>query len=150
MTIREAKLNDVDALVRLHATGFEAGWDAASLAEFVQNEIVLVIGEPVMGFIIVRQTLDEAEIMTLVVDPGVRRSGRGALLLVETLNRLAKSGTKTVFLEVASENEAAIGLYQRTGFSQIGLRKAYYSRQLVPPIDAIVMSQSLASPYNCS
>jgi [ribosomal protein S18]-alanine N-acetyltransferase len=150
VTTRVATLADVDALVALHASGFEAGWDTASFLEFLQNEMVLVSGVPPTGLVIVRRTLDEAEIMTLVVDPRARRAGQGGDLLKDALDRVNLCGAKTVFLEVASDNGAAIALYRKAGFVHIGLRKAYYARQSGSAVDAVVMSKSLTTPGKCS
>jgi [ribosomal protein S18]-alanine N-acetyltransferase len=144
MTIRAATAANIDALVALHARVFEAGWDHGELSDFVERDLVLVADDPVIGFIIIRQALDEAEIITLVVDPLARKLGHGALLLRQALDSLLKNNVAKVFLEVAIDNYPAICLYQGAGFLQIGLRKAYYKRQTGPAIDALVMSKRLA------
>jgi [ribosomal protein S18]-alanine N-acetyltransferase len=144
MIVRAGIAADVEAMARLHATGFEPGWDGATLAELVHNDCVIVAGEPVTGFIVAREALDEAEIITLVVDPARQRAGQGHALLTHLMSKLLKAGVDRVFLEVARDNVAAIGLYETAGFSQIGLRKAYYQRVSRPACDALVMSKQLA------
>ena len=47
-------------------------------------------------------------------------------------------GAKNLFLEVARDNTAALGLYQSAGFSEIGIRPKYYDG-----VDAILMSRAL-------
>jgi [ribosomal protein S18]-alanine N-acetyltransferase len=66
---------------------------------------------------------EEAEILTLGVDPNLRRRGAGKALL----DGLLALEIKTLFLEVANSNEDAIKLYQQANFVQVGLRKAYYA-----------------------
>lgn len=144
MTIRAATADDIKALAALHASGFEAGWDSAALSGFLERDLILVAGDPLIGFIIARQTLDEAEILTLVVDRLVRKAGHGASLLWHALESLLKSNIARVFLEVADDNHGAIALYQSAGFTQIGLRKAYYKRRTGRAVDALVMSKRLA------
>ena len=63
-----------------------------------------------------RRAVDEAEILTVVVDPSARRNGCGQRLLGAHLSRLAALGVTTVFLEVEEENVAALALYRRFGF----------------------------------
>jgi len=65
----------------------------------------------------------EYEVHTIGVDPVHQGRGIGRRLLTELLD-FAEGGV--VFLEVRTDNEAAIGLYRSVGFEQIGLRKRYY------------------------
>ena len=65
----------------------------------------------------------EYEIHTIGVDPAFQGRGVGRELLTRLLE-LADGGA--VFLEVRTDNEAAIGLYEGAGFVNVGLRKRYY------------------------
>lgn len=65
----------------------------------------------------------EYEVHTIGVDPGYQGQGIGRRLLNELLD-FAAGGV--VFLEVRTDNDAAIGLYRSAGFEQIGLRRRYY------------------------
>lgn len=65
----------------------------------------------------------EYEIHTIGVDPEFQGQGIGRRLLDHMLD-FASGGT--VFLEVRTDNEPAIKLYESAGFVNIGLRKRYY------------------------
>ncbi len=65
----------------------------------------------------------EYEIHTIGVDPAYQGQGIGRRLLAGLLE-FADGGV--VFLEVRTDNEAAIGLYRSAGFVDVGLRKRYY------------------------
>ena len=67
----------------------------------------------------------EYEIHTIGVDPAFQGHGIGRRLLEALLARADADGA-AVFLEVRTDNAAAIGLYENTGFVTIGLRKRYY------------------------
>ncbi|ATL65823.1 ribosomal protein S18-alanine N-acetyltransferase [Nocardia terpenica] len=67
----------------------------------------------------------EAEVHTIGVDPECHRGGIGTLLLRALLSEAGRRGGP-VFLEVRTDNAAAIALYQKHGFHIIGLRKNYY------------------------
>ena len=67
----------------------------------------------------------EYEIHTIAVDPVLRRRGIGAALLGRLLG-VADAAPGPVYLEVRTDNEAAIGLYAAHGFDTVGLRKRYY------------------------
>ena len=65
----------------------------------------------------------EYEIHTIGVDPAYQGQGIGRGMLAELLE-YASGGT--VFLEVRTDNEPAIALYQSVGFVRVGLRRRYY------------------------
>lgn len=65
----------------------------------------------------------EYEIHTIGVDPAYQGQGIGRRMLADLLE-YADGGT--VFLEVRTDNEAAIALYQSAGFIKVGVRKHYY------------------------
>ncbi|MFF0815523.1 ribosomal protein S18-alanine N-acetyltransferase [Rhodococcus sp. NPDC003318] len=67
----------------------------------------------------------ESEVHTIGVDPAHRRRGLGSVLLDELL-RLADRHGGPVFLEVRTDNDAALALYRREGFEIVGTRRNYY------------------------
>lgn len=67
----------------------------------------------------------EATVHTIGVDPAWQRRGVGRALLGRLLGIADEAGA-AVFLEVRTDNTAAITLYEAHGFRTIGLRKRYY------------------------
>jgi ribosomal-protein-alanine N-acetyltransferase len=67
----------------------------------------------------------ESSVHTIGVDPGRQGAGVGTALL-RTLLAIADAERAPVFLEVRTDNDPAIRLYQRHGFVQMGLRRNYY------------------------
>ncbi|SFA41512.1 ribosomal-protein-alanine N-acetyltransferase [Rhodococcoides kroppenstedtii] len=67
----------------------------------------------------------EAEIHTIGVDPSAQRRGIGRALLTDALAAADAHGGP-VFLEVRTDNDAALALYRSTGFSVVGTRRNYY------------------------
>ena len=65
----------------------------------------------------------EYEVHTICVDSRLQGKGIGRVLL-DHLLAIADGGT--VFLEVRTDNVAAIALYESVGFTVVGLRKRYY------------------------
>ena len=65
----------------------------------------------------------EYEMHTIGVDPAYQGRGIGRRLLTDLLELAAGS---VVFLEVRTDNVAAIALYESVGFVSVGLRKRYY------------------------
>lgn len=77
----------------------------------------------VVGYAGLAANTDDAGIQTIGVQPGLQGRGLGRALLAALL---VAAGDRRVVLEVRTDNEAAIGLYQSSGFRRIGLRRKYY------------------------
>jgi ribosomal-protein-alanine N-acetyltransferase len=67
----------------------------------------------------------EANVHTIGVDPEWQGKGVGRALLRALIAR-ADEFAAPVYLEVRTDNEAAIGLYEAHGFTRIGMRRRYY------------------------
>ncbi len=84
-------------------------------------------GETVIGYAGIsrlgRTPPFEYEVHTIGVDPAYQGRGIGRRLLDALL---AFAGGDVVYLEVRTDNEAAIALYRSVGFTQVGLRRRYY------------------------
>lgn len=65
----------------------------------------------------------EYEIHTIGVDPAHQGRGIGRRMLADLLE-FADGGV--IFLEVRTDNQPAIALYESVGFVTVGLRKRYY------------------------
>jgi [ribosomal protein S18]-alanine N-acetyltransferase len=130
-------------MATIHAAAFSTPrpWTEAELAEMLTNPLVFALDRP-GGFLVGRVVAGEAELLTIAVDPALRRQGTGAALMAAFLDHARRAGADRAFLEVADDNTAARALYQRSGFVVIGRRKAYYHGP-AGRIDAILMAQSL-------
>lgn len=82
---------------------------------------------------------DTAEILTIGVVPAARRRGLARLMLAHLLGEVAGRGAREVFLEVRTDNLAAITLYESDGFVRVGTRRGYYDGGRV---DAITMRRA--------
>ncbi|MGB3356406.1 MAG: ribosomal protein S18-alanine N-acetyltransferase [Mycobacterium sp.] len=65
----------------------------------------------------------EYEIHTIGVDPAYQGQGIGRELLLRLFEYAEDA---TIFLEVRTDNVAAIALYENHGFTRVGVRKRYY------------------------
>jgi len=95
------------------------------------------------GFILSRVAGGEAEILTLAVAPEWRRLGVATSLLKPHLQGLVEARVTRLFLEVSAENVAALALYKKLGFEQVGERKAYYRAANNELTAALIMRRDL-------
>ena len=94
----------------------------------------------IAGFIITARQDVHAHIITIDVLELHRRAGLGASLLRRAEARLRKRGAREVWLETATNNEAAIAFWNKHGYRTRGRIRNYYPGGL----DAFCMSKSLA------
>ena len=93
----------------------------------------------VLGYAGMTAVLDEGYIDNVAVLPELRRQGIAGLLLTELLRRSEERKLSFVTLEVREHNAPAVALYEKFGFSPVGLRKNYYEK---PRENAILMTKS--------
>jgi ribosomal-protein-alanine N-acetyltransferase len=142
---------DLDRASRLHRESFEPlgerGWTRHDIAGLLSSPgvagFLLTDGSADIGMAICRVVADEAELLTVAVDPAHRRRGAARLLLGAVADRVRDEGARTLFLEVGADNPGARALYDSHGFSAAGRRAGYYTRAGRPAVDAIVMRLNL-------
>jgi ribosomal-protein-alanine N-acetyltransferase len=149
-TIRPLRAEAAEACAAIHQSGFAHPWSAGELAALLASPTTLASAalDPatgrLRGFALSRLAADEAEVLTIAVDPALRGRGVGADLLREHLTRATLSGARAIFLEVDPDNGAAIALYRRFGFRDVGRREGYYRLKDGQSASAIVMRKDLA------
>jgi [ribosomal protein S18]-alanine N-acetyltransferase len=136
---------DPALLAALHASAFDSPWDAAALSDLLLADGVDAVCEP-DGFILMRTTVYEAEILTLAVRPEARGRGLGADLVRRGLAAAAGRGARRVVLEVADDNGAARAIYAKAGFEQAAVRPRYYARPDGSRRDALLLALNLPDP----
>ncbi len=147
--IRSLVAADVAAMSQLHRSGFVSGWSAAALGDLVSSPHTLAPGAfdedqgapRLTGFALVSVVADEAEVLTLVVDPGLRRRGIARRLLEQVIVSAIASGASRLVLDVSQANTAARALYGDFTFREVARRPGYYRSR--GGADAVVMKLSL-------
>ena len=95
-------------------------FDGPAFAGFVSLE-----EKKICGYVLVHRTQYHVDILSLGTVLTHQRRGHADLLLATLI---AKTRGVTFFLEVAADNEAALNLYRKNGFSEAGRRLRYYKR----------------------
>ncbi|MDP0928356.1 GNAT family N-acetyltransferase [Paracoccus onubensis] len=127
-------------LSALHARCFTIPrpWSADEFAALLETRGCFLLTRP-NGFLLGRAIADEAELLTLAVDPATRRKGIGRGLVREFVLAAQAKDAGHLFLEVASDNLPAQALYAALGWQQAGRRPDYYA----PGLDALILRLNL-------
>lgn len=148
--IRKVRTEDYPALFALDQACFAPGisWSRAELQYFLKypGNIALAAEDDqstLAGFAIGgmhrRRGKVLGRLITIDVNPSVRRRGIGQALLSEIQDRLLHAGAAALLLEVAVDNLVAQRFYEKHGFVRTGRIPGYYLGR----IDALVMEKQL-------
>jgi [ribosomal protein S18]-alanine N-acetyltransferase len=147
-TVEPATLRDASRLAQLHATSFHRGWGENEFESMLAERNTLVhrlrLGRKMIGFAVSRMGADEAEILSIAIDPNYRGRSLSRDLLLTHLGHLAGRGIRTIFLEVEENNQPARRLYERAGFTVVGRRERYYRQANGEQLNALLMRRDLS------
>lgn len=133
LMLRAGFARDIDAVERLMEAAFDPRWGEAwtrgqCLGVLAMPGVRLTLAyadERPAGFAMVRQVVDEVELLLIAVAPAARRRGVGQALLRAVLADAQDENARQVHLEVRAGNDAA-RLYTAAGFAKVGERRGYY------------------------
>ena len=141
--ILPAEPADAAALAALSAEALPPGWPAAdfaaSCADANRTVLKAMDGAAFGRFIVLQFAADEAEILSIAVAMERRRRGTGSAIMRAAADTCRERAVSSVYLEVAEDNGAALGLYARHGFEVAGKRKDYYQAARPAPATALIM-----------
>ena len=140
MLIRRMTAQAVEKVARFESANFTQPWSKnAFIAALQSKDNILLVAEhdsEIIGYICMYVVLDEGEITNVAVAYSARGGGVGSLIMQEAFVCAAKVGVQRIVLEVRVSNEPAIGLYEKMGFKELGIRKGFYD---MPKEDAYIM-----------
>ena len=91
------------------------------------NILVLDQAQTLCGWLTASTLFDESELELIMVSPQARRQGLAQGLMQAWFASIESIPVHLCMLEVRESNQAALALYQKLGFAQVGLRKNYYA-----------------------
>ena len=143
MEITEMTLKDLEGMKDTLYSDFDNFWSYNVLKQELENKdttyIVAKENNEILGFAGIIICLDEATLNNIVVKKYHRGRGLGGELLDTLIDLCTEMNIKTLTLEVNCTNKPAIGLYEKFGFKNLGIRKKYYNNSQ----DAIIMTNYL-------
>ena len=143
--IADVSLEHIAEINELEKLCFSLPWSRQALISQLPDDMhmfIAAIGDDgqVLGYVGMMYVLDEGYISNVAVSPEHRRLGIADALINALIDRANEKSLSFVTLEVRKSNVPAIELYIKNGFSEVGLRKNYYTK---PTEDAILMTRFL-------
>ncbi|HET8924460.1 MAG TPA: N-acetyltransferase [Candidatus Acidoferrum sp.] len=135
-TLRSYEPHDFAALHKLDQACFPPGisYSKTTLRYFLTlasaDCVVAIEDNHIAGFILSEENPPLAHIVTLDVAEKHRRRGVGSALLQKLESNLGARGVRSILLETATENEAAVAFWQWHGYRIEATLKRYYLGRL--------------------
>lgn len=128
--IEEMTIEDFYSIENILQIEFDEFWTSSILKSELENDlskyIVAKDENQIVGFAGIIILPDDVEITNIVTKKNERKKGIGKRLL-DKLIQMAFELKKDISLEVNEVNTAAINLYKKAGFEEVGIRKKYYN-----------------------
>lgn len=146
MDFRRSRPEDARGIEEMEYSVFPDPWSYRDVVDLISTEGAMcfsaVDNGRVVAYVLGRIIPPEGEIYRVAVRPEYRRRGIAYRLLDFAMKTSRGAGLECAFLEVRSQNTAAISLYTAYGFTEVGRRRDYYRD---PKDDAIVMLRGISA-----
>ncbi len=141
ISIRRMEEKDLPQVAAIERATFSLPWSEEGFRTSLNSADTLYLAavdeqEQVVGYCGILRSFDEGEITNVAIAENYRKNGIGYQMLSELLSQGRKIGITRFLLEVRAGNTPAIHLYQKLGFTALGIRKKFYER---PIEDAVIM-----------
>lgn len=140
--------DDLPAVLEIEADLFPIdAWSKelflGELAEVSNSRDIAVatMDSVIVGYASFRYVGKQGDVNTVAVSSGQQGNGIGTALMDWLESQAALRNVREVFLEVRSDNEAAMKMYTSRGYERIDVRRNYYGNT----IDANIMRKRVAN-----
>lgn len=140
VVLRPMRWWDIEQVRAIEAALFEADpWSVeqfwSELAQPTRDYTVATVGDDIVGYAGLFALPPDSDVQTIAVAQSAQGSGIGRRLLQRLIDTARDRGCLQLLLEVRSDNNPAIAMYEGFGFTRISRRRDYYG----PGIDALIM-----------
>jgi ribosomal-protein-alanine N-acetyltransferase len=145
LLLRAMVREDIAAIAAMECAIHRFPWTRGNFSDALENGYWCKVAEldgSIAGYAVLMPALDEVELLDIGIAAGQQGRGLGAELLRQLLELAGGRGMRRMLLEVRPSNAAALALYRRHGFVEIGRRRDYYAAGEQRE-DAIVMERIL-------
>lgn len=150
ISCKKLSIDDLSTIMAIGRQAMEIAWSASMMKDSLRAAHCQAWGifeeDRLVGYGVLSVVFDEAELLSMAIDPIYQRRGYGKKLLEHLMFQALRSGAESLYLELRVTNLPAISLYDKMGFERIGIRKNYYpTTDITVREDAILMKRLLAA-----
>jgi ribosomal-protein-alanine N-acetyltransferase len=120
----------LDAVMAIEQAAYALPWTRGNFVDSIAGghlaQCLFDDGGVLLGYCVAMLAAGEAHLLNLTVAPAEQRHGHARTMLDALTAGCVQGGATQLRLEVRQSNERARKLYRHHGFTELGLRKAYY------------------------
>lgn len=129
--VLEMKEADIEEVLEIENACFSTPWSKDAFKLEIKNKfahyVIAKVDGKIVGYGGIWLIIDEGHITNIAVKKEFRDMKVGSHLLKALIELSKERNITSMTLEVRESNIAAQRLYEKYGFKEVGLRKAYYS-----------------------
>ena len=127
------QLHHLSDIISIENSAFNKPWTRNQIKDEIQSNLdsenwVYIMNELVAGYFFGWILHDEFHFNNIAVHPEYIRRSIGKELIQHIISRVIYFDVKVILLEVSAKNIPAQKCYQSLDFTQMGIRKDYYSK----------------------
>jgi ribosomal-protein-alanine N-acetyltransferase len=129
LQFRPMQMADLDAIMAIEPTIYPYPWSRGNFSDSLDAGYSGWVYEEdgrIIGYAVLMLVLDEAHLLNISIAKSHQGRGLGRALLEYMMQIARGHGAANIFLEVRPSNQAAIHLYESTGFNEMAIRRGYY------------------------
>jgi ribosomal-protein-alanine N-acetyltransferase len=129
LQFRPMQMADLDAIMAIEPTIYPYPWSRGNFSDSLDAGYSGWVYEEdgrIIGYAVLMLVLDEAHLLNISIAKNHQGRGLGRVLLEYMMQIARGHGAANIFLEVRPSNQAAIHLYESTGFNEMAIRRGYY------------------------
>jgi len=145
LILRPMVREDIEVVSVIERAIHRFPWTPGNFSDALDNGYVCRVAElggTIAGYAVMMPAVDEVELLDIGIVAEYQGRGLGSDLLQRMMELARSINMQRMFLEVRPSNIAALALYGKHGFREIGVRRGYYAAGDERE-DAIVMERIL-------
>ncbi|MBQ7288701.1 MAG: ribosomal protein S18-alanine N-acetyltransferase [Clostridia bacterium] len=142
-------VQDAPAVAALEQQCFSEPWSEKGITDAYRNGTAFFVAKTdreVVGYAGVQITVDTGYVTNIAVDNRFRGRSIGRALTARLCAACLEKQAESITLEVRPSNWAAVSLYRKLGFAEVGRRRDFYR---APKEDALLMTKNLQGDNQC-
>lgn len=127
--MRPMQHTDLSEVMAIENQSYEFPWTEGIFNDCLKNQYLstlYVTNKQILAYTVSQFVVDECHLLNLCVRKEDRGRGVGKMMVRYLMNQARQNDMGSIFLEVRMSNKAAIHLYDKLGFNEIGIRRDYY------------------------
>lgn len=142
---RPMREQDVRTVLEIEKRAYQYHWTEGIFRDCLRVGYgcwVMELAGGIAGYGVLSLVVGEAHLLNICVAPEWQGKGYGGQLLGHFLTLARERNASQMLLEVRPSNDAALALYRKRGFNEVGLRKSYYPGEKGRE-DALILAMEL-------